>query len=1008
MAATEITEEIDRSAISDLVANYQALTETDRRQKKEAAVRQQYINPLLRALGWDTESEEVRPEYETDVGPADYAIVLNGKDQYYLEAKKFADDLDGYRIEDGEKRYYVNQAIDYAYHQRCDWAVLTNFEEIRLYWTHASRDSLEDGLVLKLTVDEYETSDGLEDLGKLSKTGVSRGSLETMQLARERDPITEAVLNTLSKARIKLTRDIHANEPDLDLETLREGVQRILDRLVVIRVAEDRRVIAGDTLRKMMEAWNSTKINPQERRLIRDFVNAFQDFNSVYNSALFASHDCENWDISNEVLQTIIEGLYEYNFEYLDADILGSIYEDYLGHAIEDKAEGLELEEHADERREGGIYYTPVPVVEYIVDVTLGERLDAVMDEVRAELAGEEPDFEAARAAFNQVEEVRFLDVSCGSGSFLIKAYDKFVECYEEFDGLVRKARTADMGVGDFTSAQYTPTDYRRRVLRNNLFGVDLDHQATEIATVNLFLKALKQGEELPTILDENIQQGNSLLNGCPDEVADMLSDGETDDPAAFDWEARFDTIFEEDGGFTCIAGNPPWGADMTAYEEWLEADDHYELAAGQYNSYELFMELGSKLLQDGGTLGFIIPDSIFNDEYENTRRWLLDNHQVNRVHKLGEGLFDSVYHPTAIIQFSNVKPSLDAPVEVSVLRKADREEVTGAHKKALKNIIEAKGDTKTVRRFVEDDDYEFRLWAKEADHKIIDIMEADSVDWQDVIDNGRGDETGRDGNIMKCPSCMRWDSYPRKRSEEKGGGYYDKTCTHCGHEYAFENAVATRQIVSETQTDTCDRPIYFGEHVNRYRTSGQAYIDDSYSDDLAMKPESRFEPPKMLIRRSSFGFFATIDYSNARSLKANLVFRLLDDRDEPFDEYDLEYFLGFLNSRAMLYYWSKVTNTVEWESHIRHTQTFVMSLPIPEIDWSDDEMVQKYRTLVQFVRQSVRSDEPIDEDTDWEIERLVMDLYGLDPNQRQRIFDELQKVQRMRIVRELFPDGES
>jgi hypothetical protein len=194
----------------------------------------------------------------------------------------------------------------------------------------------------------------------------------------------------------------------------------------------------------------------------------------------------------------------------------------------------------------------------------------------------------------------------------------------------------------------------------------------------------------------------------------------------------------------------------------------------------------------------------------------------------------------------------------------------------------------------------------------------------------------------------MRWTRYPSKIAESTGGGYRDKKCGHCDHKYAFEKAISTRQIVSDVETSDCDRPIYFGVHINRYHTSGSAYIDDSYKNDLKMMPESRYKPPKLLIRRNSFGFFATIDYSDARSLKANLVFRLLDDREDPYNKYDLEYFLAFVSSRAMLYYWSKKTNTIEWESHIRHTQRFMMSLPVPEIDWDNDDQVEMYDDLVK------------------------------------------------------------
>lgn len=1008
MSVEGLTAKVEVDRIEELAGRYQSMSHHDRQQKDEADVRQQFINPLLRALQWDTTTDQVIPEQRTLVGDADYALSLNGREQFYIEAKAFREDLDGTRRVRGEEQSYVEQAIDYAWHQGCDWAVLTNFAEFRLYFTHISKDRLDEGLVFALEAGEFATEDGLEKLTYLSKPAVAAGSLEQLERARDRETVTQEILNVLSEARVKLTTDVWESE-DVGLEELREGVQRILDRLVVMRVAEDRAVIRQDSLRKMMETWEETTIDPEFRTLMRDLRNAFRDFDSVYNSALFAEHPCEEYDVSNDVLKEIIDTLYDYNFAYIDADVLGSIYEDYLGHAIEDKQDDLELVGQADERREGGIYYTPVPVVEYIVETTLGERLDAIMADVRAELESDDPDFEAARDRFDDIEDLRFLDVTCGSGSFLIKAYELFVECYEEFDELVKTTNGDEMGLDAYSGAQTIPSDYRTRILENNIYGVDLDYQATEIATVNLLLQALRKGERLPSILEENIKCGNSLLNGSAADVADVLDVDEraaAEDHRAFDWEAEFEPIFADTGGFDVIAGNPPWGADMGAYRDWLEHEEHgYELAVGQYDSYELFVELGADILRDGGTLGFIIPDSIFNEDSVPIRRWLVDNQRVDHVHKLGEGVFPNVWAATAIIQYTVGDPDPEHEVQVSLLQDEDRERMLGSGGEALASIIDRKGHVKRQQRFATDEEYAFEVWAGEADHEIMDVMEAETVDWANVLDNGRGDEIGQDGEIMQCPYCTKWDTYPQKRAKSKGGGFYPKTCTHCGEEYEFEDAVATRQIIQPEPTEECDTPVYFGEHVNRYRTTGSHYIDTTV-DGISLKDDFRFDSPKLLIRESSFGFYATVDYTVARCLKAVLSFRPKPDREAPFDRYDVEYFLGFLNSRAMLYYYAKRQGIVEWQSYPRHPQSFIMSLPVPAIDFDDDEQVAAYEELVKLVRDAIETDGKPDMDLDWEIERLVLDLYGIPQDKRPRIWDEIKKMQRLRIVRELFPDA--
>ena len=1007
----QIHANIDVDKIKSLADEFTSLSGHERDQMNEATVRQQYINPLLRALGWDTTSNQVLPEQRTFAGDADYALSLNGREQFFIEAKRPARDLDDTRRVRGEDQSFAVQAIDYAWHQRCDWAVLTNFDTTRLYFSHVPKDHVEDGLVFELSVDEYATDDGLEMLAQLSKLAVRDGSLDALEQSRERETVTDEILNVLSEARVKFTQDVYSSHPNLEMDELRDGVQRILDRLVVMRVAEDRSIIPRDTLLKMSESWDETTINRDVRMLSRDLKNAFRDFDSVYNSELFAEHPCEDYEISNDVLMSAIEDLYDYNFAYLDADVLGSIYEDYLGHAIQDKQgkEDLELVAQADERREGGIYYTPVPVVEYIVETTLGDRLDSIMSDVEAELEGDDPDFEAAREEFDRIENIKFLDVTCGSGSFLIKAYDLIVDCYDKFKGLVQDAN----GSGELTSysaAQTLPSDYQQRILENNLFGVDLDYQATEIATVNLLLKALRKGEKLPTILEDNVKRGNSLLNGSPSQVADVLgiSEREARDIGAFNWDEKFEQVFDVNNGFDVIAGNPPWGANIDDTRQWIKHDEYgYKLADGQYDSYELLLELGEDILTDGGTLGFIIPDSIFREEHEPLRKWLATEHTLDQAHKLGEGVFEDVWSGTSIVQYTMEESDGSNTVECSVLRKEDRNRMQGTGGAALSTLVEERLNVKPQQRILDEPDYNFRPFANEEDYEIMEIMQSETVNTSEVLFDSRGDEIGKSGDVMRCPNCMEWDTYPRSRAASKGGGYYEKTCTHCKHEYEFEDAIETREIIKNHQPSDEWKKLYFGEHVTRYRETGRAFIDDSVTG-IDFEDESLYEPAKILLRKTGFGFNALIDYTDARCLQVVFVFRLQDDREHPFDQYDLEYFLGLLNSRVMLYYYTKERSEIEWQSYPYKTQGLVMGLPYPEIDFDDEEEVEKYERFVGLVRDACEGTGKIDPQNDWEIERLAYDFYGIPEEKRNRITNELKELQRLQVVRELFPsDGD-
>lgn len=217
--------------------------------------------------------------------------------------------------------------------------------------------------------------------------------------------------------------------------------------------------------------------------LIKSLRETFIHFDNEYNSKIFAKHLCDELDIDNEVLHEVIEGLYTtkdneaYDFAIIDADILGTIYEQYLGHILRKTEKRAKVNENHAHRKEQGIYYTPTYIVKYIVDRTLGELLkDKKID----------------------VQKIRVLDPACGSGSFLIKAFDVLNDYYKENDENYKQTQL-DLESG-------IPFKTKSRILQNNIFGADLDKQAVEIAQLNLLLKIAEKGHRLP-LLEQNIKK---------------------------------------------------------------------------------------------------------------------------------------------------------------------------------------------------------------------------------------------------------------------------------------------------------------------------------------------------------------------------------------------------------------------------------------------------------------------------------------------------------------------
>lgn len=566
----------------------------------EADVGSKFILPFLEALGWNIRDiDEVKEQKRTLVGPVDYSLNVNKKPKVVVEIKKFSESLDHKRVVRGREESYPEQAIRYAWHLKVDWVVLSNFAETRLYYSRVTNP--ESGLIFKLKYNKYLTN--IDQLWTISKESVVLGKLDTYERRRERRNVDEEILVDLFYCRKILVESIKKNNPDLDRDEIREIVQKILDRLLVIRVAEDRGIIGSDSLWKELDAWKTRGLSTP---FMRSLKSLFRDFDEVYNSKLFEEHRCEDVAINNKVLEDVIATLYKYNFDLISADVLGAIYEDYIGHILKEEEKVLDIVKNYEKRKKAGIYYTPTHVVEYIVKRTLEEALRGRNSE--------------------EVSKIRILDPACGSGSFLIKAFDFLKEYYQKLNEETIK-KSGATGLIKYTKLD---ADFEKKIIKNNLFGVDLDPQAAEIASVNIMLKALKKGEKLPMILGDNIKCGNSLISGTEEELRKYFGDKWRDE-RPFDWANEFPEVFVA-GEFDVVIGNPPHGAKLSE-EERKYFSEKYEVGAGYKNSAALFIEKSFRLLKPNGLLGLVIPKSLtFSQKWGRTRDFILKNLEIIEI----------------------------------------------------------------------------------------------------------------------------------------------------------------------------------------------------------------------------------------------------------------------------------------------------------------------------------------------------------------------------------------
>ena len=365
--------------------------------------------------------------------------------------------------------------------------------------------------------------------------------------------------------------------------------------------------------------------------------------------------------VDDRVLKDIIQNLYypdsPYVFTYLSADILGQVYEQFLGKVIRLTAgHQAKVEEKPEVRKAGGVYYTPTYIVDYIVKNTVGKLL-----------AGKTP---------KQAASLKVLDPACGSGSFLLGAYqyllDWHVNWYAENEpekwakGSEPKIYQALGGDWRLTTAE------KKRILLDNIHGVDIDAQAVEVTKLSLLLKVL-EGESgqmrlgferaLPD-LGHNIQCGNSLIG--PDyyegQQLSMLIDTEEQYRVnAFDWQKAFPQVFTA-GGFDAVIGNPPY-IRIQAMKEWAPTEvEFYKIrykaaSKGNYDIYVVFVEKGLSLLNRNGKLGFILPHKFFNAQYGEPLRLIISkgNHITSIVHFGSQQIFQGATTYTCLLFLDKV-----------------------------------------------------------------------------------------------------------------------------------------------------------------------------------------------------------------------------------------------------------------------------------------------------------------------------------------------------------------
>jgi len=625
---------------------------------KEDSVQHAFIDKFFIALGWDVNHETEKNPYEQEARTqpnvnvqgrkkrADYAFYLapNFRDVvFYAEAKK-----PSVQIENADDYF---QTIRYGYSSKTPIAILTNFEQLHVLDCRYSPsiDTALDRFVKKYTYEDYLNKDEFAEIYYLfSREAVASGSIEkrTLELPKARGgavqlglfkgaykPIDEALLDDLDEYRISLAHAFKNGNPELDHWELTEIVQRVIDRLVFMRFLEDKLIEPEDII---------SNFGVKSESVWKDFVSTCRKLDKVYNGTIYKKHgilDTPDFKFDENVFADICEKLSSkntpYDFDKIPIYILGSIYERFLGKVITTTAKRAKVEEKPEVKKANGVKYTPEYIVRYIVENTVGKLIK-----------GKTPE---------EISKMRFIDIACGSGSFILDVFDFLLRFHANYYNKNPKEATARDCV-ERDGALHLTLHKKREILLNNIFGVDIDQQAVEVSQLSMYLKLLENetlgstvaslraeiGETVLPSLNKNIQCGNSLIEadvfqGVQEEMALYENKQQVRETNAFNWHARFPEIMK-DGGFDAIVGNPPYVRQEMLGNDKEYFQRKYEVYAGTADLYVYFFEKAHKLLKDGGLFGMICSNKFMRANYgKSLRDYLSNKTQLIQIIDFGE-----------------------------------------------------------------------------------------------------------------------------------------------------------------------------------------------------------------------------------------------------------------------------------------------------------------------------------------------------------------------------------
>jgi type I restriction-modification system DNA methylase subunit len=971
--------------IRDLIALFERNAEDylSPRYKEEQA-KHEFINPFFRELGWDMDNTQGFAEaykdviYEAslkigaDTKAPDYCFRVGGTPKFYLEAKRPEINLH----DDAEPAYQLRR---YGWSKELPLSILTDFEEFAVYDCTVRPKLTDKASTARITYLRYEEySDKWDEIaGTYSRDAVLKGSFDkfaqSKKAKRGTATVDDAFLEEIEKWRELLAKNLAAHN-ELDVRALNHAVQMTLDRVIFLRICEDRGIEPYGQLRNLQN-------HPD---IYENLVDLYRKADQRYNSGLFhfkrepdRPEEHDNWTpklvIDDKALKEIFKGLYypdgPYEFSVIPVEILGQVYERFLGKVIRlTAAHHVKIEEKPEVKKAGGVYYTPSYIVDYIVENTVGNLLYEPEASATGRTAVAHASGSLRPISLKQAAKLRILDPACGSGSFLLGAYQYLLkwhlEQYVANEPAKRKKEVYQTPTGDWRLT----AGERKRILLNNIYGVDIDPQAVEVTKLSLLLKVL-EGESQQSLdahqtlfhervlpdLAGNIKCGNSLIG--PDfydgQKLSLFDEEQQYRINMFDWQAGFPEIMKA-GGFDAIIGNPPY-VDIKA----LPAEDVAYLfskfisANNRVNLFAAFIERGLSLVRAARfRFSMIVPTAVLTQEsYKALRKDILDKFHIHSVVRLPNESFGSaageVKVDTVILVFEQ---SCDSAQTVKLIAYSGYERIS--------TIDEKNAPVNTT--------VPQSSWASSADFV-----------W--AVNTAAGEQE----ILNKCDR----NSVPLEQCAEFSLGLtpYDK---YKGH---TQTQIKNQVFHASSKKAPTYKKLLSGNDVMRYLViwNGERWIN--YGPWLGAPREQRFFTERRILVKQ------IIDWTTKR-IWATITADELYNTQNAFNllakpGWCLEYLLAIINSRLLTFYHRKRFLD---EFKMRFQKILIKDcrrFPIHIVNLSDpaaksrhDRMVQLVDRMLALHPQLAAAKTPHAKEslqrqidaTDGEIDKLVYELYGL------------------------------